>query len=134
MKEVFADTCYWLALINRNDELHDRAYVFSTKLNKTLIVTTEEVLTEVLAFYRKPHYARLRAIGLVNNILVNKGVEVCGQTHEGFSAGYEIYRTMMDKGFSLTDCISIATMRNRGLTHVLTNDVKFRRVGFETLS
>jgi predicted nucleic acid-binding protein len=35
-----------------------------------------------------------------------------------------------DKGYSLTDCISMQTMRKEGLTEVLTKDRHFEQEGF----
>jgi len=40
---------------------------------------------------------------------------------------------MPDKGYSLTDCISMNTMRAEGLTEILTNDVHFTQEGFRAL-
>jgi predicted nucleic acid-binding protein len=38
-----------------------------------------------------------------------------------------------DKGYSLTDCISMQTMRADGITDALTNDVHFEEEGFRAL-
>jgi len=45
MNKVFADTFYFLALLNKNDEAHDKALEYSAKIGKLL--TTEWVLTEL---------------------------------------------------------------------------------------
>jgi predicted nucleic acid-binding protein len=55
------------------------------------------------------------------------------QSRETFLAGLELYRSRPDKGYSLTDCISMQTMRCQGLTDVLTNDRLFEQEGFLTL-
>jgi len=39
----------------------------------------------------------------------------------------------LDKGYSLTDCISMETMRHEGITDVLTNDAHFEQEGFRAL-
>ena len=36
-----------------------------------------------------------------------------------------LYKSRPDKEYSLTDCISMQTMRREGLTEVLTNDHHF---------
>ena len=41
--------------------------------------------------------------------------------------------TRLDKGYSLTDCISMCTMKNGGITDVSTNDEHFEREGFRAL-
>jgi predicted nucleic acid-binding protein len=41
--------------------------------------------------------------------------------------------SMLDKAYSLTDCISMNAMRERGLTDILTNDHHFTQEGFHIL-
>jgi predicted nucleic acid-binding protein len=48
MRVVFADTGYWVALLNPRDDLHDKAINLSKALQPAHIVTSEMVLTEVL--------------------------------------------------------------------------------------
>jgi predicted nucleic acid-binding protein len=44
-----------------------------------------------------------------------------------------LYEARLDKGYSLTDCISMETMRYQGITDVLTNDAHFEQEGFHAL-
>jgi uncharacterized protein len=39
----------------------------------------------------------------------------------------------LDRGYSLSDCISMNAMRERGLFEVLNNDAHFRQEGFVVL-
>ena len=39
-----------------------------------------------------------------------------------------------DKEYSLVDCMSMTLMRERGITHVLTNDHHFRQEGFTVVN
>jgi predicted nucleic acid-binding protein len=48
MKLVFADTAYWIALLNPWDQFHERALEASTRLSELRIVTSEWVLIELL--------------------------------------------------------------------------------------
>jgi predicted nucleic acid-binding protein len=48
MRSVFTDTVYWGALLNRKDQYHAAAARARERLGFTRLVTTEEVLTEVL--------------------------------------------------------------------------------------
>ena len=48
MPEVFADTGYWIALLNGRDNLHSKARELSARFAGATIVTTEMVLTEFL--------------------------------------------------------------------------------------
>ena len=49
MAALFADSGYWIALIDRRDELHARARAASARLNEVEIVTTQMALVETLA-------------------------------------------------------------------------------------
>ena len=51
MRTIFADTCYWIALLNPRDQLHDRTVRVSQSLRSVRIVTTDEVLTEFLNYF-----------------------------------------------------------------------------------
>jgi predicted nucleic acid-binding protein len=55
------------------------------------------------------------------------------QIRESFLSGLQLYRDRPDKGYSLTDCISMQTMRREELTEVLTNDRHFEQEGFRAL-
>ena len=57
-------------------------------------------------------------------------IQVLPQTHEGFVAGLRLYQARPDKGYSLTDCISMEAMRRLGPNEVLTNDEHFTQEGF----
>jgi predicted nucleic acid-binding protein len=46
------------------------------------------------------------------------------------SLGLKLYQQRLDKGYSLTDCISMNTMRKSGITEVLTHDLHFTQEGF----
>lgn len=134
MSAVFADTFYWAALTSTEDKDHARALDFSRSLKPEKIVTTDEVLTEYLAFFSgaKPS-VRLQAGENVDALLRSSAVVVIPQSRESFLAGLELYRVRPDKGYSLTDCISMQTMRREGITQVLTNDAHFVQEGFRAL-
>jgi predicted nucleic acid-binding protein len=44
-----------------------------------------------------------------------------------------LFEDRPDKGYSLTDCMSMQVMRRDGLTEVLTNDHHFSQEGFRIL-
>ena len=134
MKPVFADTVYWVALISPHDQWLGPALSATSSLDDTQLVTTDPVLIEVLNFFADHgEEARLRAASVVEEILVNPDVEVVRHTHESFLAGLTLYKARADKGYSLTDCISMTTMRERNIIQVLTHDRHFTQEGFEIL-
>ena len=129
MKTAFGDTFYWIALVSPNEAAHERANQFDGD-----IVTTDEVLTEYLTFFSSvPDRLRLKAAGNVELILNDPAVKVVPQSRESFLAGLALYKARPDKGYSLTDCISMVTMRREGLTEVLTNDRHFEQEGFRAV-
>lgn len=132
MKIVFADTGYWEAALNPNDKLHAKARQVSTSLGKVRLVTTEMVLDELLAALAKVP-VRSFAISGVQAIRSNPNVEVIPQTSLQFSAGFELYGSMADKEWSLTDCASFNVMRERGLNEALAHDRHFEQAGFVAL-
>ncbi len=133
MHRVFADTFYWIALIHRNDASNLAALEWSRQAASVLIFTTEEVLTEVLAFCSSDEGLRIDAAKIVRSILSARTVRVVPQSHESFLIGLALYEARPDKGYSLTDCISMQTMRREGLAQVLTNDRHFEQEGFRAL-
>jgi len=46
----FADTFYWIALTNPKDAAHGKVMEFTAKLGPRSVVTTDEVLIELLAY------------------------------------------------------------------------------------
>jgi predicted nucleic acid-binding protein len=134
MNVVFADTFFWIAFTNIQDQAHERAKEFtqSTALDK--ICTTEEVLTEYLNYFAGwGMKLRQKAALNVQNILTNPTVRVIPQSSGSFSTGFALYRARFDKGYSLTDCISMETMRHEGIVDVLTNDMHFEQEGFRAV-
>lgn len=134
MRTVFADTFYWIALLNPRDQAHSRAISISKRLGATRIVTTEEVLTDFLNYFgtRGPFF-RNAAARLVERMQADRSIQIMPQTHEGFLAGCRLYQARPDKGYSLTDCISMEVMRRESLSEVLSNDEHFTQEGFSCL-
>ena len=132
-RAVFADTFYWIAIFNERDSRHKDAIAFSQANTDTIIITTDEVLTEFLAYFSGDLEARIGAAEVVGDILEDANVRVVEQSRESFLKGLELYKARPDKGYSLTDCISMNTMRAEGVADVLTNDVHFTQEGFRAL-
>jgi predicted nucleic acid-binding protein len=134
MNAVFADTFFWIAFTNVQDQAHERAKSFTRSVPPSTIFTTEEVLTEYLNFFAGWGLKfREKATRNVQSILDNPTVRVIPQTSGSFRTGLALYRARLDKGYSLTDCISMETMRSQGNTDVLTNDVHFDQEGFRAI-
>ncbi len=133
MSGVFADTFYWIALTNRRDSAHRAVMEQTRRLAPRSVVTSDEVLTEFLAFCASDALLRAAASRAVNGLLSDPDIRVIPQSRQSFLDGLALYGSRPDKGYSLTDCISMQTMRREGLTDVLTNDRHFEQEGFRRL-
>ena len=69
----------------------------------------------------------------VRDILSDDTATVLPQSRESFLSGVRLYGQRADKGYSLTDCISINACRQEEIVDVLTNDHHFIQEGFNIL-
>lgn len=97
-------------------------------------VTTESVLIEVLNYLGEyGERFRIRPAQMIQTVVNSSELEVIEQTRESFLAGVELYEARPDKGYSLTDCISMNLMRERDISEILTHDHHFTQEGFTIL-
>ncbi len=134
MNRVFADAAYHIALITANDDLHEAALRVGRSLTGFRTFTTDAVLVEVFAYFsgRGRRY-RLEAAVLVETMIADPQITIIHQTPELFFTGVDLYRRRLDKGYSLTDCMSMVVCREYGITDVLTHDRHFEQERFAIL-
>jgi predicted nucleic acid-binding protein len=134
MNAVFADTFYWIALTNLKDLAHEAVKSFVPARTSGVLCTTEEVLTEYSNYFAAwgANFRRKASIN-IHTMRESRTVQIVSQSHVSFSAGLRLYEARLDKGYSLTDCISMEAMRQHGITDVLTNDAHFEQEGFHAL-
>lgn len=134
MKTLFADSSYWIALLNPDDRLHEKACAVSAETGGALIVTSEMVLTEVMN-HLSPSRASLRRVvaTAVEDVENDARCRVIPQTPEQFRSAVRLYRQRDDKHWSLTDCASILIMQAENIHEALTHDNHFTQAGFAVL-
>jgi predicted nucleic acid-binding protein len=134
MTRYFADTWYFIAWLDRTDAHHARARRLDALYGRgKKLVTHDAVLTELLAYFSGfGAQPRAKAVEAVRQIVHR--MEVVPGSRTLFIAGLDLYARRPDKEYSLVDCMSMALMRDRGITHVLTNDHHFSQEGFTVLS
>lgn len=134
MKQVFADTSYWIALLNPHDELHRKAIAASQDYPAEQVVTSEMVLVELLNGF-SDHGPRVReAVSrAVQTLRSDPRIRVIPQTGDQFDRALVRYQSMVDKNWSLTDCASFLIMEAEGIEAALTHDRHFAQAGFQTL-
>jgi len=130
----FVDTVCWIALLNQQDHFHESADQRYKKLMKSgaCFVTTSSVLEEtanalcdpafnpsVLAFHRN-----LESSSRIEHVFVDPSL---------WAKAWTLFEKRLDKAWSLTDCISIIVMQERGINDVLTSDRHFIQAGFNAL-
>ncbi|HWE17221.1 MAG TPA: PIN domain-containing protein [Hyphomicrobiaceae bacterium] len=126
----FADTSFWIALLDKRDNAHAAAHVLKSKVGDD-VVTSELVLIELLAYFSKQG-AHLRRLACNFVKAIQKGpLTVVAHSDELFQRAFDQYeRVSNDKTWSLVDCASFAIMRDRNITFALTFDDHFKEAGF----
>ena len=131
---LFADTFYWVAVMSPRDPFHARVMSWGRNLGTLRLVTTDEVLTEVLNWFSGAGpYWRGKTATFVRNVRNDPDVAVLPQTRTDFDAALALYEARPDKAYSLTDCRSMVALRALGVNEVLTNDRHFSQEGFTIL-
>lgn len=131
MKTVFADSFYYLAMLNPDDAAHVRALQVSQHVEGR-VVTTAWVLTEVGDALAAPAH-RPGFLQLLAALRDDPEVTIVPAQQELFEAGIDLYSRRSDKEWSLTDCISFVVMQEQGITEALTGDRHFEQAGFRAL-
>jgi predicted nucleic acid-binding protein len=134
VSEIFADSFYWIALANPADVWHQTATHFSQNNSVTLLVTTDEVLIEFLNYFSASGERKRSVVAnMFEETMSHSRVLVTPQTRESLLRGFDLYKARADKGYSLTDCISMTMMRERNIKEILTHDRHFVQEGFSAL-
>jgi len=130
MKLVFADTYYYLALVNPRDVGHAKALAYA-KLATVQMVVTDWVITELAdglcAIANRPVFTRLLSI-------IRSGSTTVVSFDAGLmDRGLALFAERQDKDWSLTDCISFVVMQEQSILEALTADHHFEQAGFAAL-
>ncbi len=134
MPLVFADACYWIAILNERDALHETALRLHLKFRRRRKITTEMVLVEVLNFFGEfGTRHRQFVVELVQELTVDNTVDVIEQTTKQFWAAVAFYAARSDQEWGLVDCASFQLMQTHNIHEALTNDHHFEQAGFSIL-
>jgi predicted nucleic acid-binding protein len=131
MNACFADTSFFLAILNAKDTFHASARDFLAKGTFSL-VTSDWVLVEVGDAMSAP--ANRSRFGSFYNLLKNRAdVSIITASDSHVEDGMKLYLAREDKAWSLTDCISFTLMQRQGIDEALTADRHFEQAGFISL-
>jgi hypothetical protein len=131
MKVVFADSFHFLALLNNNERAHRRA-ILEHRRRWQRIVTTDCVILELGDALCHPR-DREDFLALLESLGRDSRIKIVRLTPELLDRGIRRFRDRLDKGWSLTDCISFVVMEEEGIQDVLTGDKHFEQAAFNTL-
>jgi len=131
MTPWFADTFFFLALLNRQDGLYHQKALEINRVDHPL-VTTGWVLLELADHLCDTRNRRL--FRQVRQALAgDPRFEVLSTDQRLLDRAIALYEQRADKDWSLTDCTSFVVMQDRGITEALTGDHHFEQAGFKRL-
>ena len=134
MAEIFADTGYWIAMHNPEDDRHHAARTQTDLRQGDVIVTSEMVLVEFLNFCsRQGTSSRAEAAATASRLWRSASIVMISQTSEQLRAAIRRYAERLDQRWSVTDCASFLIMEERGITEALAYDRDFEQAGFRAL-
>jgi predicted nucleic acid-binding protein len=134
MRSVFADTCYWIAIANPDDQLNGIARAVSESIGQVHIYTTDTILIEILNFFsRRGGKLKQLAVVMVKTIQNDANTTVIPHSKSLMNEAIELYSNRLDKQYSLVDCISMVCMKKHKLYDALTDDHHFTQESLNAL-
>jgi uncharacterized protein len=131
LPEVFVDTSFVVALVNRSDQYHTQALELASLFDRRELVVTDAVLLEIGNALARSFKAA--SIQILSDFLTSDEVRIVHLNAELFQRAFEMYKSHGDKTWGLVDCISFVVMKDLNLIDSLTADRHFEQAGFRVL-
>jgi len=128
MTPVFADTSFYVAVLNPGDVAHARALRIGHSIRQPVLLSDFILLELGNALSRGADRSLFSR--LVKHLRSHPNVRIIPASRELLDRGLELFSRRTDKAWSLTDCTSFVVMREEGLTDALTTDHHFEQAGF----
>lgn len=134
MNPVFVDTSALIALGNTRDQFHPQAQQIFKELvlARSRFITTNAIIFELTNAFSSVQY-KSTAIKLIDMINNSKSWSVITIDEDLTTKGMSRFRKMLDKDWSLVDCISMIISEDIGITKIFSNDHHFEQAGFVIL-
>ena len=119
--DLLPDTKQWEALQGvEKDLVHNR------RTSRTgAIIAIAAIIVQAIAAIQGPYLANLGQF--LANLISGNWDQLFGE------GGLDLYEARPDKLYSLTDCVSMQTMKDRAADEALTHDRHFMQEGFRAL-
>ena len=129
--KVFADTFFFLALLDSRDAAHEEARQLARRPWQR-IYTTDYILLELGNALSAPE-DRSDYLALVTMMRKASVYEIIPASQPLLNEGLELFWQRPDKHWSVTDCLSMTVMTQFAIAEVLTADHHFQQAGFQAL-
>ncbi len=126
---TFADTSFWVALLNRRDQLHDLARALWATHADRGVLTTNHVLGETWTVLRRRADHRT-AVAFLDAVSAASRVHVLRVEASVEREALEWLRRHDERSYSFVDATSFAVMRVGRLAEALAFDGDFSAAGF----
>jgi predicted nucleic acid-binding protein len=131
LADIFIDTSYVVALVNKSDQYHEHALETADRVTGRALITTDGVLLEIGNALSR-NFKR-ESVEIIEHFLSSDDVRVIHLHPPLFRRAFDLYKSHTDKFWGLVDCLSFVIMKELGITEVLTTDKHFEQAGFKSL-
>jgi predicted nucleic acid-binding protein len=108
LADVFVDTSFVVALVNRNDQYHSLALDLSELFTGRGLVTTDAILLEIGNALSRNF--KQESVEIIEHFLTSADVKVIHLHPTLFRRAFELYKSHSDKRWGLVDCVSFVVM------------------------
>lgn len=134
MKKIFFDTWGWVAIANKEDNYHRKAFSFYKDylLKKGQPVTTDYVLSETITLLRTRTDVGgvIIFIDAINNAITNGKIILKRIDDKRWQKTWSLCKKYKDKpDISFVDFSSITVMKELNIREILTKDKHFENIG-----
>jgi predicted nucleic acid-binding protein len=132
---LLLDTAYVQALLNRNDQYHEKAKQLMPRVRAaSVVLITEAVLMEIGNALSALAY-RKAAAHFIDGCYSgsDKNLRVVPTDTNLIRRSLSLFDERPDKTWSLTDCTSFLTMESHGIRDAVTGDHHFVQAGYRAL-
>ncbi|RJQ26568.1 MAG: PIN domain-containing protein [Peptococcaceae bacterium] len=126
--KLFVDTGAFIALIDENDPLHQKASAFYTSLTKrTRLLTTLLVVSETYTWlrYHAGYNHAVRYLGIIEKAEKTGSLKVIIPDDDVKSKAYAVLKKYRDQALSYVDAVSFIILDTTKITEVFGFDSHF---------